>query len=141
MLHLIDPNKSNPAMKAETVGQLIEAARFYQIPCIVTWFKDTVLRGSVDALGEDAQESFVQQYPLLVLSLSHKLGLEKCLQVALRELSICSMDKTMEGVDVSFRVYRHVLTLRNYRVDRYHWLVRRLSIHDKSNRGNIKDLD
>jgi hypothetical protein len=82
-----------------------------------------VLRGSVDALGEDTQESFVQQYPLLVLSLSHKLGLEKCLQVALRELSMCSMDKTMGDVDAPFQAYRHALTLRNVQVNFYHWLV------------------
>jgi hypothetical protein len=51
------------------------------------------------------------------------------------------MEKTMENVNVSFGVYRYVLCLRQRQTQRYQWLIRKLSMHDKSNRGNIKDID
>ena len=142
-LRHIDPNRTTPRIEAETIGPLLEAARFYRVLSIITWFKNEVLVRRANFRTKIDGPCFLDEHPLLVLALTYKFGLEELARTAISQLIICdaALWKKSIDVDIDGRLVLYCRQLRDERIELYSSLVESLTQHELSNTKNIKDSD
>ncbi|CAG7851002.1 SubName: Full=Uncharacterized protein {ECO:0000313/EMBL:CCA75503.1} [Serendipita indica DSM 11827] len=135
----IEPNEPQPNVDPATVGPLIDAALFYRVPCIISWFISGI---SSDCANRDTQKlrpSLLATNPLLTLALCYKVGSESGVKSAIRELITCKIDLWYEDVDIGGRLLLYCLQLRQQRTALYLDLTDHMADFEFSNTGNAKD--
>jgi hypothetical protein len=144
LLH-IDPNLPTPEISHATIVGLLELAEYYKVKTIFRWFEEVSIGGCIDSRGAVTRKAFVQKHPLLVLGLSCRHRLRKCVQMAMHELVTCHSDKYTDPVageaGLDLRLVIDCRRLRDDLSNAYGALVYQLASHDTSNKGNIKDME
>ncbi|KAG8831968.1 hypothetical protein FRC17_002254 [Serendipita sp. 399] len=102
-LDLIDPNTVAPQLNAQTVRDILEAARKYDVPVIFLWFQREVKLRYHDVDSRQTTESFLLSNPLMTFSIAVEYSLEEVGKMAIAELLGCPsehLDTTIAGVPI-----------------------------------------
>ena len=136
LLEHIDPKKKTPPIDVKTVGDLLEAARKYQLSTVMDWFEEEVkvkkiafsLADTAHPSADKVAEPLVATHPLLVLTLAVQFDLPETGQLALKEFIRCDA-KTIQSTDetLPLRLYMRAMELRESRIEYYQRKVRDLT--------------
>ncbi|KIM31504.1 hypothetical protein M408DRAFT_327693 [Serendipita vermifera MAFF 305830] len=123
LLEHIDPkSKRVLPINQDTILELLEAARKYQVTTITDWFLEQVALPQIDSSSGEpvVTASFSSNHPDLVLQAALRFEFPHVGRVALRELAGGPPPKmSFETAEVTPRVYKYQCQLREARVEHY----------------------
>ena len=135
----IEPNQPQPRLDPETIEALIEAALFYRVPSIISWFIDIISADCGDRVTHELHPSLLATHPLLTLSLCYSVGDKSGVTSAIQELTSCNSMLWNEEVHLSGRLFLYCVQLRQQRTALYLDLTDKMADFELSNTGNVKD--
>lgn len=140
-LRHIDPNKVKPEINKSNIASILECARFYRVPTIMTWFTQEVQVRRTMFRRKEQEPCFMEKNPLFVLSLAYQLGLRDLTEIAMSALITCEIAQWDIDAELPMdsRLILYCRKLRDERIYMYSDLVESLTEHEISNAKNIKD--
>lgn len=83
LLRHVDPTKGPLPIHENSIVKLLNAARKYQIPAIIQWFEREVTKDDGSRRGESGEKSFIENHPILVLSIALEYEIKLLVQAAI----------------------------------------------------------
>jgi hypothetical protein len=133
----IDPKQTPHPLRENTIRQLLEAARKYQLSSVSTWFENEVMKHTEYPYSDHpntaattpnnhhygplsiSERSLMSRDPLLVLALASEYDLPRLMQQAVLQLVESPISILEKDVDVGFKLHRHIHILRQSRIQFY----------------------
>lgn len=129
LLEYIDPKgKRILSFHPDTMLELLEAARKYQISTVTDWFVEQAGIRQIEASSGKYVDPFTTTYPDLALKCALRFDFPRIGQLAIRTLAGGpSSTIVLESTDLPSRVYKHLCQLRDVRVERYRGYISEIS--------------
>lgn len=128
LLQHMDPKIVTPGIDQDTIVDLLEAARKYQVPNVTTWFQEEVLFTKAHVLSQNRDLFLLVENPLLIFYCALRFDLPNLGRPALKILAHCHM-ALLESSNpaIELRHYLYVMKLRNERTHLFLGIIRGLA--------------